>query len=1183
MSDPKADRARRLMQRMMRDPHSRDGARPAVDRDAGAGDGSLIDGLGFPPCLRAQSKRPLALAADRLADHLRPEESPAPHEPFAGRQGLATVSVCTVNHLHFARALIGSLRAHHPEAAVYLAVADWNGTSPLEVEGATLLAGRAIAGWHFDYMALKYTASELCCALKAYAINHVLEGTRCAKLVYLDADTYVFAPLSRMLELLDGCNFVVTPHTLAPLPFPERFWERPSMGELAYAGVLNAGMLGLRATPAAKAFIDLWQTMVTAPGAFLDALGPQLEQNSFNWITCFADGVHVLRDSAYNVAYWNLHDRSLRCRGLDDGEDAWTVDGKPVVTFHFSGFSPEAPHTLSRYDRRHSVYILPSVARLLDFYTARLLEHGAAQTRHLPYAFDALPSGIRIDKRMRDIFKAHETFLWSELSPWTAEGEAHYCEALLSPVPYTGSLLPILLHEIYLVRPDLQEIHPEARTRPDTLLAWLTAHGIYEHGYEEIFDRYRPVLPTPHGAFVLGQAKRQAPRVFEGLASPLGADRERLIGRLEDAGLTAAAEDVRSGAVERYFLSPIRMIRGILDERPDVRRAFPDPLFADAPAFTKWLENHGIHDHFLPPQAPAVFAAKAEGHSLARVFSFFNRNWELARLWPLALVGEHSGELAKALLTMLRHSIEYDLDDVVMFLWIMDVKPWAGVPLTIELAYNACRRPSPLLREGQEALFAPVLGDIRFREALEQYRREHSDVRHRLEEQQARYFSRDDQLQGVSVFHALQRSALPANGAKHNGNGHGAGRPVPPFALRPGVNLFGFHKSPIGLGSLTRGLGLAFGEAGVAMQPNVLGNVCLDADLSPADFLRRFDCTLDTNVFVSYPHLPDMLLEMCPAHVVRSRRNVAYLAWEQRDGSHYWPEIYGGFDQIWALSDFAADAFRRFMGREVVTVPCVLDFAAFPPPARRGEAGLGRDKFSFLYIFDANSSIERKNPEAAIRAFSQAFRPDDPVRLVLRISNGRSLDHRDRLKRMLGTARRGLDITLVLDDMSHPELLRLVSAADCYVSLHRAEGFGYTCAEAMAYGKPVIATGYSGNLQFMNGSNSYLVRYEEREVEKADGPFQRGSIWAEPDIEHAAHLMRTVYQQQEAARDVGARAQRDVRSTLSAETVGRIVAAALGQEVSRPSVGSAAALQGWAPASGKLLDLPGAGSPVATA
>jgi glycosyltransferase involved in cell wall biosynthesis len=234
------------------------------------------------------------------------------------------------------------------------------------------------------------------------------------------------------------------------------------------------------------------------------------------------------------------------------------------------------------------------------------------------------------------------------------------------------------------------------------------------------------------------------------------------------------------------------------------------------------------------------------------------------------------------------------------------------------------------------------------------------------------------------------------------------------------------------------------------------------------------------------------------------------------------------------------------MRREVTTVPCVLDTSSFPPPAAKSEVGLDPGKFTFLYIFDANSSIERKNPEAVIRAFAQSFSPGEGAQLVLRVANARGPDHRERLKRLLRTAPRGLDIALVLEEMSHRDLLRLLSAADCYVSLHRAEGFGYTCAEAMAYGKPVIATGYSGNLQFMSRDNSYLVDYEEREVTTADGPFQRGSVWAEPSVEHAAHLMQTVYRDRDAAAEVARRGRCDVLRQLSVETIGRIAAQALG-------------------------------------
>jgi glycosyltransferase involved in cell wall biosynthesis len=210
--------------------------------------------------------------------------------------------------------------------------------------------------------------------------------------------------------------------------------------------------------------------------------------------------------------------------------------------------------------------------------------------------------------------------------------------------------------------------------------------------------------------------------------------------------------------------------------------------------------------------------------------------------------------------------------------------------------------------------------------------------------------------------------------------------------------------------------------------------------------------------------------------------------------------------------------------------------------------GLDPERFSFLYVFDANSSIERKNPEAAIRAFSIAFSTDEPVTLLVKISNPDGLEHRQRLQKMVETAAKtGLDIRFVLEDIPRRDILGLISATDCYVSLHRAEGFSYTCAEAMAYGKPVIATNYSGNLQFMDHENSYLVDFEEVEVAVPEGPFQRGSVWAEANVEQAAMFMRDIYSDIEAARIIGDRARRDVRRQLSYEAISEIAHKALSQ------------------------------------
>jgi glycosyltransferase involved in cell wall biosynthesis len=224
----------------------------------------------------------------------------------------------------------------------------------------------------------------------------------------------------------------------------------------------------------------------------------------------------------------------------------------------------------------------------------------------------------------------------------------------------------------------------------------------------------------------------------------------------------------------------------------------------------------------------------------------------------------------------------------------------------------------------------------------------------------------------------------------------------------------------------------------------------------------------------------------------------------------------------------------------------VVDVPSFPPPASKADFGLEDAAAVFLFAFDANSSIERKNPEAAVEAFSRAFGTDRDVLLLMKVSNASRLPHRARLRDLTAlVARRGANVRFLFEDYTSEEMLRLISAADAYLSLHRAEGFGYTCAEAMAYGKPVVATNYSGNLDYMSPDNSYLVDCRETTVKVADGPFQRGSVWAEPDVEHAAQLLRQVALDPRQASERGQRARETVLATLSAGAVGTLVADAL--------------------------------------
>src|SRR6202040_676470 len=151
--------------------------------------------------------------------------------------------------------------------------------------------------------------------------------------------------------------------------------------------------------------------------------------------------------------------------------------------------------------------------------------------------------------------------------------------------------------------------------------------------------------------------------------------------------------------------------------------------------------------------------------------------------------------------------------------------------------------------------------------------------------------------------------------------------------------------------------------------------------------------------------------------------------------------------------------------------------------------------------------MERKNPLGLIRAFRQAFRPDEPVDLVLKTT---SFGH-DEQVRELKVAGAGANIIVLDQILTQEEILSLMDACDAYVSLHRSEGLGLTMAEAMLLGKPVIATRYSGNLDFMDDDNSFLVDGRMVPIPPGCEPYPAGSMWAEPDVAMASQLMRGVF------------------------------------------------------------------------
>jgi len=291
-----------------------------------------------------------------------------------------------------------------------------------------------------------------------------------------------------------------------------------------------------------------------------------------------------------------------------------------------------------------------------------------------------------------------------------------------------------------------------------------------------------------------------------------------------------------------------------------------------------------------------------------------------------------------------------------------------------------------------------------------------------------------------------------------------------------------------------------------------------------------------TNVFhVNADAMAGALTSVGPV-LGRDRYNIGYWAWELSRVPEDWHPSIDFVDEIWAPSRFIQDAFQDATEKPVIHMPLCVDLA-FGTWHRRSHFDLPRDKFLFLYYFDSYSYFERKNPLAALRAFISAFPTRDDVGLVIKTQNARGTS--PEWLALQAMAESDPRIHVLNRVMSKGEVLSLQAECDCFVSLHRSEGFGRGPAEAMWLGKPVIVTAYGGNMDFTLPENALLVDYELIKVRGGEYPFFHRQVWASPDEEHAARQMRRVVNEPGLAQELGRRGAALMRDQYSAHAVGR--------------------------------------------
>ncbi len=220
-------------------------------------------------------------------------------------------------------------------------------------------------------------------------------------------------------------------------------------------------------------------------------------------------------------------------------------------------------------------------------------------------------------------------------------------------------------------------------------------------------------------------------------------------------------------------------------------------------------------------------------------------------------------------------------------------------------------------------------------------------------------------------------------------------------------------------------------------------------------------------------------------------------------------------DEIWVSTEYCRRIFEQVTDKPVVVARVPVAEMGDLSWASRGYFGLREEPFTYLYTFDGASRLTRKNPLAAVRAFRAAFPGQDDVQLVLKLQNTEWLTPADEriFAELRRASREDRRIVLVNESFSSREVHGLISVADCYVALHRSEGFGYGMAEAMKLRVPVIATGYSGNADFTTEATAYPVRHRLVPVTAAEFVYDEpGQEWAEPDVDHAAERMLEVFE-----------------------------------------------------------------------
>ena len=351
------------------------------------------------------------------------------------------------------------------------------------------------------------------------------------------------------------------------------------------------------------------------------------------------------------------------------------------------------------------------------------------------------------------------------------------------------------------------------------------------------------------------------------------------------------------------------------------------------------------------------------------------------------------------------------------------------------------------------------------------------------------------------------------------------------------INLVGFARGDLGLGEDLR---LASKSLDIVGSAHSIFNIDYPAPHRNKnnEVADKISDNLPGKISI-FQLPPTELYKLVYSHsveVFNRTYNIAYSPWELDS----WPADYSFcfdfVDEVWGISKYTTDCYEKSLKKSVYHMPLSLDFPNVSDVDVKLKYGIPENKFTYLIMFDLNSSIHRKNPLAAYEAFRQAFDGSDAAILVVK-TFGEPVTEYD--KKIFSHLKQDSRVYFIQDTLSKSEVNKLIQQSDCYISLHRAEGFGRIMAEAMLLNTSVVATAYSGNMDFMDEGNSYLVDYNLIKVKKNEYHFVFDNLWADPIVESAKQQIIKVFQNHDDVQKKKSLAFENITNNFSNSSLGK--------------------------------------------